>query len=472
MRIELGGVGFSIPDLALPDPDTSNLPTQVLELENGIPFEKAVWEAFGYTHYEVWVVGGSGGRGGDGATKIEWVKRRDPSVNVTLTWEQFQTFVIYNVIPGYYYVRGDPPGYPNAPVYGSYLGNNSWMMTQSDLEAYYNPARLYNPTLMHHPEALGIPICGGGGGGGGLHVVSGALADLPDSVPVVVGSAGEDAAIGQLVVNGAYLPKPGDATNIDGSVRLYPPNAVYPVDADPFYPPGYGEDGEASSFNGSMCQASGGKGGGPAGVWSGSKINIAGVGGDGGLGGRSTAGGGGAGSNSSKFGSDGSWNGVIGGGGGGGRGGAYIEPTVVYGSFDPSGYGASEMLGADTLLGPTVAVTLDPDVVHNINFPYVAGNRGYYSIQGTGGGRGSFSYLDTTIFGDRHQPAGIDVHRLYYDPITGVNVPSKDLIGVGKGKTKAGTGGGVKAIRKLKYGSDATGYSQDGAVILRLIKND
>lgn len=132
---------------------------------------------------------------------------------------------------------------------------------------------------------------GGAGGGGGIQeVLRGLLVALPASCPVVVGAggvAGTNAATGAGTTNGG--------------------------------------DGGASSFNGSTCQASGGKGGKRA-QNDGWTTNPLSDGGQGGLGGTSVAGGGGAGgiSNGRIAAVPGIWTpGTgIGGGGGGGWGGA------------------------------------------------------------------------------------------------------------------------------------------------------
>lgn len=180
---------------------------------------------------------------------------------------------------------------------------------------------------------------GGSGGGGGLHVVAGALADLPDSCAVVVGAAGVDGLDG-VYSSGAYGGSDGHGTLDRG---------------DP------GTDGAASTFGATICRASGGKGGGapPANnnkaarsgndalreVWDGTQwigdVRAGGDGGQGGKGGQTTAGGGGNGGKSlpggysSASGShantpqtlsdpeNGGWDGTIGEGGGGGRGGTF-----------------------------------------------------------------------------------------------------------------------------------------------------
>lgn len=131
---------------------------------------------------------------------------------------------------------------------------------------------------------VGVPSrCaeGGAGGGGGVHRVQGLLSALPTLTPVVVGAAGAEASDTSSASPGGLLA---------------------------------GGDGGYSSFNGTLCRASGGKGGLP--VTSGTQTDPGGIGGAGGIGNSATAGGGAA------AGLDGTWDGVIGSGGGGGDGGA------------------------------------------------------------------------------------------------------------------------------------------------------
>lgn len=189
---------------------------------------------------------------------------------------------------------------------------------------------------------------GGAGGGGGLEVVSGSLEDLPDECAVVVGSAGTNGADG-VYSYGAYGGSDGHGALSQGHA---------------------GTDGGPSSFGGTICRASGGKGGEapPAtnGNWADANAGIrevlidgigwirevraGGNGGQGGIGGRTTVGGGaeggkslpgpvGAGPGSTlPYGQTltaeetGSWDGHIGEGGGGGRGGTYayfIPPNIL-----------------------------------------------------------------------------------------------------------------------------------------------
>jgi hypothetical protein len=98
---------------------------------------------------------------------------------------------------------------------------------------------------------------GGAGGGGGFHRVRGVLAELPSSVPVVVGVGG---ALGT-----EHASNPASTTD--------------------------GGDGGVSTFNNPTCRASGGKGGKRAQSNS-LTVTTQASGGDGGLGNRMAAGGG------------------------------------------------------------------------------------------------------------------------------------------------------------------------------------
>lgn len=138
---------------------------------------------------------------------------------------------------------------------------------------------------------------GGAGGGGGIHRVLGLLSGLPTACPVVVGAGG---AMG---IESSF--DPSQTTN--------------------------GGDGGSSSFNSTMCRASGGVGGRRV-ITNSLTTPTDADGGAGGLGGRTTVGGGAAGGvagtptatgpgTPGTSGLDGSWNGLIGSGGGGGAGG-------------------------------------------------------------------------------------------------------------------------------------------------------
>jgi hypothetical protein len=149
---------------------------------------------------------------------------------------------------------------------------------------------------------------GSGGGGGGLHRVKGRLALLPSACDVVVGAAGADGADISVTVPwtwGSFGPPP---------------------------PPGShdGLDGGFTSFGGTICRASGGKGGIAARTVGMSYIN--GGGGHGGEGGVVTPG--------DHIG-QGTWDGIIGKGGAGGSAGNGWGPSFATGVGGYTAGGAS-----------------------------------------------------------------------------------------------------------------------------------
>lgn len=157
---------------------------------------------------------------------------------------------------------------------------------------------------------------GGAGGGGGVHRVAGLLSGLPASVPIVVGIGGSKGT--------------DDSSNPALTT--------------------HGLDGFASTFNGTMCRASGGQGGRRVQVNSQTSSSLA-DGGQGGLGGQSTAGGGAAGGTAGiptvtgpgtagTPGADGTWNGIIGAGGGGGAGGVAKYGGLMLNAATAGGRGA------------------------------------------------------------------------------------------------------------------------------------
>lgn len=440
-QIHLAGPGGPIPTIALPDPNISDdLPTTELVLENGVPFAKLDYVNLGYTHAEVWVVAAAGGLGPNAA-------------NPTFSWSIAQTF---EVMPGDVYTawvewlvysggdrnayaqRGhwEPyppgPGRPSPPsAWLSYaIANGEWWMSDGPDYTLYQWAAHINPAGTYPVRTYSSPVLsdpgndiGGGGGGGGVHVVTVLLADLPALTPVVIGQAAADAPFAQVNSSGVYTPLPNDPplrpygesgnTNpATWSPILMPWANRYPGAHASFPPIGPGLPGGASSF-GDVAMASGGKGGNGAKKWVGSTLTADGNGGDGGLGGQSTPGGGGLGSPSkTETGKDGGWDGLVGGGGGGGHGGKYV----------PAGGGFG---------GGSATITAATD-----------------------GGRGSFNYGDTSVWGQKQIKQTLTVGSLTHGPI----IP--------------GGGGGVRANHKNPVGSDAAGYSPNGAVILRLLKID
>lgn len=332
MRLELGGHEGPIPNIALPDLKLSvDMPIQSLVLVDGSNFEKAGWVTLGYTHYEVWCVGAAGGMGGEAAGGYI----PDPP---TITFETYPDDLWAAMKADY--VRGYQM---SGSYYVSYVDSNDNLNPYKTV-TWGEWFELQNPThraqIQHHQDPFSIsaesPAVGGGGGGGGLHVISGELFDLPDSIPVTVGVAGNDALPGQI-----HSPNPFDpyaeitnllAEGYDAHPSVYNnqrfrydrmvfENRYPPLEERPLLlPPQPGEDGGHSAF-GDIAMASGGKGGGPALVWVDGHRFFAAHGGEGGSGGRIEAGGGALGSTSGLPGKDGTWNGEIGTGGGGGRGG-------------------------------------------------------------------------------------------------------------------------------------------------------
>lgn len=148
---------------------------------------------------------------------------------------------------------------------------------------------------------------GGSGGGGGLHRKTGLLANLPATVPVVIGSPGAD-------VTSVAEKESSDSTSTYEMPR--------------------GGSGGYSSFNGAFCIASGGLGGQGARRYSygpnPSDLNwIQGEGGSGGNAQSSDAGGGARGgyfpgNGTSQPGAEGTYDGTNGQGGGGGTGGFLV----------------------------------------------------------------------------------------------------------------------------------------------------
>lgn len=360
-RIEFGGYSSPIPDIGIPDPHLSeNLPTQVLELADGVPFQKTDWVALGYTHYEVWCVGAAGGFGGGIFEDVSWpvvstletapadiwaariasLAYWDTRLSPPKDFYNDYYITIGSTVPlalpyGYLAVRG-----PGTPGWGG--SGYSYDLTHYQSEEYYNPQHLMPVTTYHAPYFMQSPNAfGGAGGGGGLHVVSGRLADLPDSVAVVVGKAGADAATGQIQTNGLWVP-PVPPLDPNDPAAVW--DTRYPAVMPSYAPPNAGEDGGVSSFGGDICHASGGKGGHASVTWVDGVLMIDGRGGDGGVGGRSEAGGGAAGGlpeeavyneTLRRAGQDGTWDGSVGQGGGGGRGGTYVNVHAAPGIPGP-----------------------------------------------------------------------------------------------------------------------------------------
>lgn len=405
-RIYLGGEGAPIPQIALPDPNIGDSAPIFLVLANGQTFDKADYISLGFTGYEVWCVGAAGGRGSQGGGRIVTTPEDLRSGGViwkeTIITERYSDAMWQTVLKSYDYVAAES----GVTGYSVEINGRPTWLTVHQFAEYVNPNHLNTITVYSDPVLALAPMYGGAGGGGGLHVVSGLLVDLPDSVLVAIGQAGADAPPGQIQSNGPWDPVPppwppdplywngtyyyDDAVLLNASER-WP--SVHPTLPKPVA----GGDGGASSF-GAIAKASGGKGGGPSITWPGNVRTFTGKGGDGGLGGRTTAGGGGLGSSSDASGEDGSWDGTIGGGGGGGRG-----------------------MNAST-------------GVANVN----------PKANSTKGGKGSFSYGDTSVYGVQQN----------------VQLVGSDVI--------PGGGGGARLPGSRQFGSHAPGFDPNGFVGIRL----
>lgn len=436
-RFELGGQGSPIPNIALPDPNIDEtLPVQTLVLEDGVPFVKSDWVGLGYTNFEVWCVGGAGGRGGDESKIVIFLTSNERLLAPANIWNAHLARLAFfdsrlNPPKDFYndyYTTTWIPGNPNYIPGGVPGADYGWPMTHYQYVEYYNPQHLLYVSTYRDPIlTIEGRAVGGGGGGGGIHRVTGLLIDIPEVTPVEVAQAGVDADNGQTTVNGPWTPLPWEIENfaIDelGQWRYR-----YSEPRDSFLPPQSGGDGGASSF-GDIAKASGGKGGKPGKVWDGAAFVVDAAGGAGGLGGSDIPGGGGAGSNSAANGQDGPWDGTVGGGGGGGRGGT-------------------------------------PPTPGNQNYPFPP-SPGDPGIPPTDGGRGAFSYADTSIFGAR------GVRPFLVKPQYQFNYETGDIITTTYVTTRIylpGGGGGVRANRKLNYGSRAPTYDPSGLVMIRLFK--
>lgn len=399
-RIEFDGEGIPIPLYAIPPfGSDSNLPPTILTFTDSADLQISLYSDLGYTHFEAWCIGAAGGAGGGVQTG-----------DIT-----DQTYA-FDMIPSISY--------------------------------------------------------GGEGGGGGLYKIGGLLADLPPLVPIVVGHegvAGQDGTrhyrwrSASSMMPSYYPDSPpsvravtkGDRnvpymTDADGNAippYFYTDPSPYLFFPNPYYiEPQDGGDGGGSSFNAPLAQASGGTGGKKSPVYRNAQDDQdlysivmlhapGGNGGQGGVGDSITPGGGGEGGKATDrafydtpggpfppgvsymdekprvltSAKDGIWDGAIGQGGGGGRGG-----TRQTGAHD-------ERFGTDS--------------------PYYGADR---VVPASAGGKGSFSYADTSVFGP---PQTVGTFEL---------VP--------------GTAGGARVLKNLKYGSRTNGYNPNGVVVVRLTR--
>lgn len=97
------------------------------------------------------------------------------------------------------------------------------------------------------------------------------------------------------------------------------------------------------------------------------------------------------------------------------------------------------------------------------------GQGGGGGLPGKPGGKGSFSYGDTSIYGIPGLPGYFTESRRRFDYVTGDLL---ETLPTGSSFILPGGGGSVKLPGNRKYGSKASGYSPNGAVLIRLIKTD
>lgn len=201
---------------------------------------------------------------------------------------------------------------------------------------------------INDPAGTTVRNYGGEGGGGGFHRVRGLLSELPASCAVVVGTPG---------ANGTdQVSNPALTTD--------------------------GADGEASTFNGVTCRASGGTGGKRAQTNS-TTVSTQADGGVGGIGDRTIAGGGALGGEAGTptatgpgtpgtNGADGTFFQNIGKGGGGGAGGVGKYDDTVCNAATSGGRGAYNP-GDTSVYGPAGIPVADPDSGANNIVPGKAG---------------------------------------------------------------------------------------------------
>jgi hypothetical protein len=270
---------------------------------------------------------------------------------------------------------------------------------------------------------LQLVTCGGAGGGGGMHIVSGLLADLSDISAIVVGQAGADAEDAQP----GYSPYPISYNHHGIDV------------GDP------GGDGGYSSFAGTVCRASGGKGGEVSPVVVSASPNTSwkpgGDGGDGGKGGQTTPGGGAAGGVSTLLASPHTWDMSE------GEQGFFNTATGI----GEGGGGGVGFTAGGSGVGQDAAWITDVDTGGFLI-------QSVHDVDGSEGGRGSFNYADSTKHGARQtRPVkswSTEDFNIYSPHTYTAPLP--------------GGGGGGRPTPLAKYGSYAEGYSPNGLVIVRV----
>lgn len=89
----------------------------------------------------------------------------------------------------------------------------------------------------------------------------------------------------------------------------------------------------------------------------------------------------------------------------------------------------------------------------------------------TAGGQGSFSYLDTKVYGPRQQRQLYVVRAVGWSGSVDGDEPRYDQQVEGAPKFLIpGTGGSAKAPGRRYFGSRAIGFNPNGLVLIRLIK--
>jgi hypothetical protein len=387
MRIGLDGHGDPISTDPFASLAAARDNTWVNFLSDGEVFDPAPHIEAGRTQFEVTVIGASGGFGGGFGSRASfyYTQRR-----TRLPDARWTDFVLY--VTKYFERLHGPDWWDDTVIHGSLIsqyGLQPGVASFHPTIAQFLAARYSNHALLRRVATTDVTLVqdgrywGGAPGGGGMQIVIGDLADLPeDGVPIVVGVAGANGALGQDRVHGLWTPDPtatngsidpapnwtgflngawggddfmnvADAVNTDYRIPGWP-NSDWPAalaaynnlvawatslptsGISSFDNPQAGGDGGHSAF-GDIAVASGGEGGAAAKVWGGSSFSVDGSGGDGGAGDSDVAGGGGAGGGGTPTaptpGADGHYADGIGAGGGGGHTGDSTSHNGSYGGI-------------------------------------------------------------------------------------------------------------------------------------------
>lgn len=361
-RFEFGGHGDPIPlpedGLEAGGADGTNRLPLIYNLPDGTIFRQADYSTFGYTHYEVCVIGAAGGAGGAASPATSNVSARGGSGGG-------------GGGGGLHLVSGRLDELPDEVLVG--VGKSGGKGINSNGQPWYRPVTWTTPDHDFVGEYLAI-----------------FWEDvLPNRLPYAQAGAPKApyVRLGPYP-NGSYSPyvylpmferlPQHTEVRVSGQHVDYFIQTTFDTD---------GEDGEASTF-GEIAMASGGKGGKKAPQYMETQtkpgyIGPGGNGGDGGIGGSIVAGGGGVGANSHLAGmnlgsnlplynlveaENGAWDGHIGEGGGGGRGSS-TQPDAAYGAH----------LGGGAYTQTNYFQSIDE--------------------RASNGGRGSFSFADTSRYG-------------------------------------------------------------------------